>query len=129
MSKLKRVNSFVKQFVAIIKGDDAQAKGEKVFRQAQSGLNTHIANLTGDTITLEDNLAEAKTNLSNGRVNNGSEITDRARYVSNLYTFKNKVTDAEEALEKHVAKVAFLRGELAELETEVSDEVSDEIVA
>ena len=31
---MNKLNSFAKQFVAIIKGDDAEAKAAKVWRQA-----------------------------------------------------------------------------------------------
>lgn len=120
MSNAKTIKSFVKQFVAIIKGDDAQAQGEKVFRQAQSGLNTHISNLNGELVDCETRVEDAKEALGIALVNNGKTISDRGRYVSDLLNAKNTVTAAEEVLEKHKAKIEFLVDRLKELEAEVS---------
>jgi chromosome segregation ATPase len=113
------IKSFVKSFVAVVTGDDATAKGEKVFRQVQSALNTQIATLTGDTIQKEDAVSDATEKLALARVNNGNTISDRNTYVANLLSAKNALTAAEEDLEKHNAKLAFLKAELASLEEEV----------
>ena len=78
----KKMKSFVKQYVAVVKGDDAEAQGEKVFRQADSALQTHIANLKGDTISLEDNVTNAKEELNLARVNNGQIILTAKRLGS-----------------------------------------------
>ena len=45
---MNKLNSFAKQFVAIIKGDDAEAKAAKVWRQAESAFKVQIAALGGD---------------------------------------------------------------------------------
>lgn len=115
------VKSFVKQFLAIIQGDDAKAKAEKVFRQAQSALNTYISSSTGDTIELEDKVEEAANKLAIARVNGGENITDRAAYVRNLLSAKNALTEAQENLEKHKVKLAFFKEELANLELDVTE--------
>ncbi len=112
---MNTVKSFVKQFVAVIKGDDAQAQAQKVLRQADSALKSQIASLTGDTITLEDSVTAAKEKQVLASVNNGKSITDRAYYVSGLLTAKNSVTQAEEALKEHLEKITFLEAQLAAL--------------
>lgn len=117
MAKTK-VTSFVNQFLALVKGDSATVQAEKVFRQAQSALNVQISSLTGDTINFEDSLQEAQESLKKAMVNNGQSISDRAKYVSLLLEGKNRVTAAEEALESHKAKLAFLKDSLAALEAE-----------
>ena len=113
---------FVKQFIAEVKGDDAEALGLKVLRQANSGLNTSISNLGGDTIGLEDFLEETKENQNKARLNYGKSILNREDYVSNLLKAKNKVTDAEEALSTHLAKIEFLKSQLAALDEEATSE-------
>ena len=110
------MKSFVKEVVAIIKGDDAEAVGQKILRQADSALKTQIASLTGDTISLEDSVEDAKENLRLARVNNGVLITDRNQYIENLLSAKNKLTDAEEKLEAHLSKIEFLQGEYESLD-------------
>lgn len=114
---MSQVNSFVKQFVAIIKGDDAEVSAQKAWRQAQSGLKTHIASLEGDTIKFEDNVTDAQENLAAARVNSGQPISNRDNYVSSLVAARNRVTAATKAHTDHLAMIAFLKEELVALET------------
>ena len=106
---MNKMKSFVKEVVAIISGDNAEATGQKILRQADSALKTQIASLNGDTISLEDKVEDAKEALRLARVNNGKLITDRNEYVRNLLNAKNALTDAEEAFEIHLEKIAFLQ--------------------
>ena len=108
--------SFVKEVIAILSGDNAEATGQKILRQADSAFKTQIASLTGDTIALEDKLEDARENLRLSRLNNVLLITDRSSYISNLLRAKNNVIDAEEALEAHVTKLDFLKEQASLLE-------------
>ena len=116
---MNTVKSFVKQFVAQIKGDDAEVKAQKALRQADSALKTQIASLEGDVISLEDRVTDAKERQALIRINSGQPITDRTSYVRNLLDAKNSVTLAEDALKIHKEKIAFLKGELDSLNSEV----------
>lgn len=118
----KKIKSFCKEFIATVEGDSAAALAEKVFRQADSALKVQIANLNGDVIKLEDDVAAAKEGVSKARINNGREITDRTAYVEGLLTAKNNLTRAEDALKKHKEKLAFLEGEYKDLSSEVDSE-------
>lgn len=111
-------NSFIKQFVALLNGDNGEVKAQKQWRQAQSGLKSQISSLEGDTVNFEDKVTEATENQEKARVNFGSDITNREQYVKNLIDAKNKVVDAEEALEKHRQKIQFLKEELELLQKE-----------
>ena len=113
---MNKTKSFVKEIVALLKGDDAEATGQKVLRQADSAFKTQIASLTGDTIALEDRLEDAKENLRLTRLNFGLQITDRNSYIRSLLDAKNLLTSSEEALELHNAKLDFLREQAALLE-------------
>jgi len=113
---MNKTKSFVKEIVALLKGDDAEATGQKVLRQADSAFKTQIASLTGDTIALEDRLEDAKENLRLTRLNFGIQITDRNSYIRSLLDAKNLLTSSEEALEAHIAKLDFLREQAALLE-------------
>ena len=119
MTTSTKVKSFVKEFVAKVKGEDAEALGQKVLRHADSALKRQISSLDGDTITLEDNLEVAKENQKLALINNGQNLTDRDLYVRNLLKAKNNVTDAEEALKLHEETIAFLKSQLAALDEEV----------
>lgn len=106
---MNKMKSFVKEVVAIISGDNAEATGQKILRQADSALKTQIASLNGDTISLEDRVEDAQESLRLARVNNGKLITDRNDYVRNLLIAKRSLIDSEEALEVHLEKIAFLQ--------------------
>ena len=108
--------SFVKEVIAILKGDDAEATGQKILRQADSAFKTQIASLTGDTISLEEDVEEAKESLRLARLNNGELISNRNNYISNLLSSQNKLVDAEEALEAHFSKLNFLQEQASLLE-------------
>lgn len=109
------MKKFVREVVAIIKGDDAEATGLKILRQADSALNTQIYSLRGDTMILEDSVTEAETNLKLALHNNGELITDRNLYVRNLLNAKNKLTEAKETLEIHLEKIKFLEEQQEEI--------------
>jgi hypothetical protein len=116
---MNKVKSFVKEFAAILKGDNAEATAQKALRQADSALKTQIASLKGDTIVVEDALTTAQEVQALARVNNGKAITNREGYVRGLLDAKNNVTYAEEALKTHNEKIAFLESELKALSEEV----------
>lgn len=111
---MNTVKSFVKEFAALLTGDTATAKAEKSLRQADSALKTQIASLKGDTISYEDAVDDAKENEKKALLNFGQEITSSTRgsYVQNLLNAANKVTDAVEKHEAHLAKIKFLEGKL-----------------
>ena len=114
-----KTTKFVTDVVEILKGDNAEAIGQKIFKQADSALKTQIASLTGDTIAFEEEVDDAKEALRLARLNHGLVIgarpENRTQYVSNLLQAKNKLTEAETNLEAHKAKLAFLEAEFKEL--------------
>lgn len=115
---MNKMNAFMKEFVAIIKGDDAEAKAAKVWRQAESGLKVQIANLEGDIINKEDAVLQAEENLANARVNYGKEITDRRSYVQNLLNAQDKLNDVTAELEAHKSTITFLKEQYDKLKAE-----------
>ena len=115
---MTKLNSFAKQFVAIIKGDDAEAKAAKVWRQAESAFKVQIAALSGDLIRKEDAVTQAEENLSKRLVNNGNEITDRDAYIANLISAKESLKQAEKHLLAHKETIAFLEEQYALLKAE-----------
>ena len=123
MESKKLVKSFVKEFMAKVSGDSAKATAEKVLRQADSALQTHIALETGNIISLEDKLEAAKERLHAAKLNNGNVIDDRDSYVEGLILAKNNLILAEEALESHYEKLDFLKETYQSLEkTEIESE-------
>ena len=115
---MTKLNSFVNQFVAIVKGDDAQIQGSKAWRSAESALKVQIASLSGDLIRKEDAVEQANENLSKARVNNGVQISDRDQYISNLISAKERLNHAEKELEAHQKTIKFLEDEYNNLKAE-----------
>jgi uncharacterized protein (DUF342 family) len=113
----KTVQSFVNQFAAIIKGDTAEATAEKAWRQAKSGLQTEIAKLEGNTISLEDKVTTAQENFTSAKVNSGQLITDREGYVAGILRAKAELNSCEKTLKNHLENLNLLKDTLVELET------------
>lgn len=112
------MNSFVKQFVAKVKGDDVEVQAEKVWRQANSALKSNISVLEGDLIGKEDAVTSAQEKLDNARINNGCEITDRTSYISTLISAKESLKKAQKELDAHNATITFLNEEWENLKKE-----------
>jgi hypothetical protein len=115
---MTKAKSFIKEFVAAIKGDDAEMQAAKVWRQAESGLTMQIAALKGDLIRKEDAVTDAQEGLDSARINGGKQIVDRDVYVSNLISAKERLVQAEKQLEAHQKTIAFLEEEYASLKAE-----------
>ena len=115
---MNKLNSFAKQFVAIITGDDAEAKAAKVWRQAESAFKVQIAALGGDLIRKEDAVTQAEEKLAKALVNYGCEITDRDAYIANLISAKESLKQAEKQLAAHKETIAFLEEQYALLKAE-----------
>ena len=115
---MNKLNAFVKEFKAIIAGDDAEALGFKNWRKAESGLKVQIAALNGDIIAKEDALETAKENLVKARVNYGKDISDRDAYIVNLIKAKEALKFTERQLAAHKETIAFLEEQYALLKAE-----------
>lgn len=115
---MNKLNSFAKQFVAIIKGDDAEAKAAKVWRQAESAFKVQIAALSGDLIRKEDAVTQATEKLAAALVNGGKEINDRDQYISNLVAYKESLKQAEKQLAVYQETINFLEEQYALLKAE-----------
>lgn len=116
---MNKTKSFIKQFIAAVKGDTDEVLAQKVLRQADSALKSQIASLQGDTINLEDAVTNAKEGEASLLINNGALITSKEMYVKNLLLAKNKTTEAEENLRTHLEKIAFLEAKLKAINEEV----------
>ena len=114
MSKQK--NSFIEDVKSLLEGENADAVASKIQRQAVSALSAQVACYTGDVVALEDAVEEAKEQLKKAKVNYAKPITDRVAYVENFVDAKNKLLEAETALEEHKATLEFLKEELESIE-------------
>ena len=115
---MNKLNSFVNSFIAIVTGDNAQAKAEKGWRQADSAFKIQIAALNGDLVTKEDAVTQAQESLAKKLVNSGNEITDRTQYIASLISAKETLKQAEKQLAAHKETIDFLEEQYALLKAE-----------
>ena len=103
-----KTKSFKETVQEKLKGENAETISEKIQKQADSAFKAHIACLTGDTITLEDKVADAEEALVLARINNANTISDRNYYIQNLILKQNNLTVAKQNLESHKETIGFL---------------------
>ena len=115
---MNKLNSFTKQFIALLKGDDAEAKAAKVWRQAESAFKVQIAALGGDLIRKEDTVTQAEEKLAKALVNNGCEIIDRDTYIANLISAQEALRQSQKQLTAHKDTIEFLEKQYAKLKAE-----------
>lgn len=108
--------SFKNQLLAHLTGDDNTVIAEKRWRQANSAFTSHIAQMEGKTIDLEDAVDTARENYKLACINNGNSIDDKAGYVRSVINALNKVTTAEENLADHTTELQALKQILTDLE-------------
>ena len=116
---MNKINAFVKEFIAIIKGDDAEALGLKNWRYAESALKIQITSLGGELIKREDEVEKAKEQLLRARVNFGNEITNSDIYSSQLLRYKDNLTKVEKELEATKRTIEFFNEQYDLLRAEV----------
>jgi len=113
---MNKLNSFMNQFVAIIKGDNAEVTAAKVWRQAESAFKVQIAALGGDLIRKEDKITQAEELLAKRLVNDGNEISNRDQYIANLILAKEALKQANKELDAHKETITFLEEQYAKLQ-------------
>ena len=115
---MNKLNSFAKQFIALVKGDETEAKAAKVWRQAESAFKVQIAALGGDLIRKEDAVTQAEEKLAKALVNDGNEITDRDTYIANLISAQEALRQSQKNLTAHKDTIEFLEKQYAKLKAE-----------
>lgn len=113
-----KIKSIVKQVVAQLKGDDAEVIAQKIYRQADSALKTHIANMKGNLIEAEDRAETASEHAKSALSNHAQLITDRTKYVDNLLSADADLKLANEELAYLKETINFLEEKLVELNQE-----------
>ena len=115
---MNKLNSFAKQFIALVKGDEAEVRALKIWRQCESAFKVQIAALGGDLIRKEDLVSQAEEKLAKALVNGGNEINNRDQYIANLISAKESLKSAEKQLAAHKETIAFLEEQYALLKAE-----------
>ena len=117
---MTKMESYIEQAVALIKGDDAKAIAAKNWRKSVSAFKVQLAAMEGNLISKEDKLESAKEVLNKALYNNGILIGDNQgdMYIQNQIDAQNKVEQAEKELAAHKKTMAFLESQYALLKAE-----------
>jgi hypothetical protein len=103
------MKSYIKEFIAMAAGETTEVQAIRAQRTSKAALKTHICIKEGNAVKLEEEVELAKENLMKARLNFGQPVTDGDDYVATLIAAKNRVTEAEEALEENTLLIAFLK--------------------
>lgn len=104
---------FVKEVIARLKGDNAEALGAKIARKAISSVEGQLAALKAKQVDLEDTVEDAQEALKVAKfptemiINNQCYINDIRVKFDDLETAKNNLKDVVES-------IAFFEGLLNE---------------
>jgi len=114
MSTLKeKVSTFTDLFIAIVKGDDAEALSIKTKARATKALEAAIHSAE-DLSNLEDKIEEAENYYNKALVNHGVLITpdNKESYVKGVVRASKSIRDAKEELEAQKELIADLKAAL-----------------
>jgi hypothetical protein len=112
MSTTVKAKTFVKQFVALVKGDEAEATAAKVQRKAEAAIEARLAALKGHLVDAEQKVSDSEEALTAARMNNGKQIDNREYYVDNLINTTQQIEKAKADLDNIKETIAMLTAEL-----------------
>ena len=98
MSTVKKGSLFVKQVVALLKGDDTEALANKIARRAISAVEVQIASLKGKIVEAEGEVETATERLHKATYPT-QMFTDGASYCSGIIRAQEALDRTKEALE------------------------------
>lgn len=118
MNTADKMKNAVRLIVALIKGDDAEAKALKNLAKFDSYLKAEIALKNAHRLDLEQNVTDAKEKAALALVNKGEDNFTRESYINGLIKAEDAIAIAKEALQDHDDVVKLLKRKLAELDEE-----------
>lgn len=117
---MTKMESYIKEAVALIKGDDATSVATKNWRKSVSAFKVQLAAMEGNLISKEDKVENAKEVLKKALYNNGVLIGDNQgdSFIQNIINAQNSVEQAEKELVAHKKTIAFLEEQYSLLKAE-----------
>lgn len=117
---MTKMESYIEEAIALIKGDDAKALATKNWRKSVSAFKVQLAAMEGNLISKEDKVETAKEVLKKALYNNGILISDDKGdvFIQNLIYAQNSLESAEKELAAHKKTIAFLEEQYALLKAE-----------
>jgi len=100
---------YVKLFVALVKGDDAEATAIRNQKSSAAALKSEVSLLEGTKVDLERKVEIAKENSEKAFLNNGKSEFDRVEYITGVKNAYYNEKVAEKALKQNVEETALLQ--------------------
>lgn len=92
-----KINSYVKEVMARIKGDDDKVTAERNYRKATSAVTGQLASLASKKVDAQIKVEEAKEKLQNAKYPT-TVIGDISDYIRSIASKQEKLDSAEEEL-------------------------------
>jgi DNA repair ATPase RecN len=106
MSNTKKVNSFVKQVVARLKGDDNEVVAQRVARKAMSAIEGQIAALKAQLVDDEQRVEDAQEMLDNA-IYPTAVFSDNRRYCQEIADAHTRLENSKESLKATQDSIEF----------------------
>jgi hypothetical protein len=120
MNTSTKINSFVSEVIARLKGDSPKAVAEKNFRMADSAINSQIATLKAKTVKDENMLEDAKEALKNAKYPT-DPIRDTEEYIRNIVTAQEAVDKAQKEADATIKSIKYFEEMAAANKAEISE--------
>ena len=114
MTKMK---SFVKEVIARMKGDDAEAQAQKNYRKASAAVSATIASLGAKLVDDENTLEDAQENLASTKWPT-TLIGSGETYLANVKGAQESVDAAQDKVEQTQKSIAYWQVFLSEMDSE-----------
>ena len=119
-----KIKSYVKEALARIQGDNAEALAQRNYRFVTSALELKISEEKHASNKLKREVEKAKEELETVKYPK-VEITSEDSYLRNLKDAQNSVTLAESAVTQNEENVKFLQKTLDEYNSDVEEVTKD----
>lgn len=111
------MKNYVKLFVELVTGENAEANGIKNQSKAISLLKAQIAIKEAEKLSLLDDVETAKDEQKRARLNGGEPIGKKgSQFLQNLIKASENLEVAKENLENIKKEITFFKLELTEIE-------------
>lgn len=104
----KKVNSFVKQVVARLAGDDNEVVAQKVARKAMSAMEGQVAALKAQLVDDEQRVEDAQERLDNA-IYPTTMFSDNRAYCQSIANAQANLDAAKETLKETQDSIEFFK--------------------
>jgi hypothetical protein len=121
---MSKISSYVRQTIAMFKGDTDKVLAENNYRVVLNGIKIQTALLEGEKFKKEESVAQAEQELQSAKFPT-EKVTNTDRYFERVNSAQNNLEEAKEALEtikESIIKYEKLKDEFSAEVTESKEE-------